>query len=108
VCSSDLALEYGELAAKALVAARVSGDWSFADYPRAVHLGPIGRKLRRLHLGARLFYGRASSLMFRIASASARGQAIGLRWYNGVDGWDERSAASALWALLRREAVEAA
>jgi hypothetical protein len=43
--------------------------------------------------------------MFRLASASARGQAIGLRWYNGVDGWDERSAASAMWALLTREPV---
>jgi len=104
----SFALEYGELAAEALVEACATGDWSFAGYPRAVHRGPIGRKLRRLHLGARLFYGRASSLMCRIASASARGQGIGLRWYNGVDGWDERSAASALWALVRREAVGAA
>jgi flavin-dependent dehydrogenase len=101
----SFALEYGELAAQAVVEARATGDWSFARYARGVHAGPIGRKLRRLHFGARLFYGRASSLMFRLASASARGQAIGLRWYNGVDGWDERSAASAMWALLTREPV---
>jgi flavin-dependent dehydrogenase len=101
----SFALEYGELAAEAVVEARATGDWSFAGYPRTVHRGPIGRKLHRLGLGARLFYGRASSLMVRIASASARGQAIGLRWYYGVDGWDERSAASALWALLTRQAV---
>jgi hypothetical protein len=40
--------------------------------------------------------------MFRIAGASARAQAIGLRWYNGVDGWDARSARHALWTLLMR------
>ena len=104
----SFALEYGELAAEAIVEARATGDWSFAGYPRAVHRGPIGRKLRQLGLGARLFYGRASSLMFRIAGASARAQSIGIRWYNGVDGWDERGAGSALWALLTRQAVGAA
>jgi hypothetical protein len=60
----------------------------------------MGRKLARLGLGVRLFYGRASALMFRLAARSARGQAFGLRWYNGVDGWDDRSAAQVLWALL--------
>jgi flavin-dependent dehydrogenase len=104
----SFALEYGDLAAEAIVAAAATGDWSFAGYGRAVHRGPIGRKLRRLGLGARLFYGRSSSLAFRLAAASPRAQAIGLRWYNGVDGWDGRSAAHALWALVgggRREAA---
>ena len=104
----SFALEYGDLAAQAVVEAVTTGDWSFGGYARAVQDGPIGRKLRRLGLGARLFYGRASALMFRLAGASARGQAIGLRWYNGVDGWDERSAAHALWALLSRQPVGAA
>jgi flavin-dependent dehydrogenase len=104
----SFALEYGDLAAAAIVEAWITGDWSFAGYARAVQRGPIGRKLRRLGLGARLFYGRASGLMFRMASASARGQAIGLRWYNGVDGWDERGAARAVWALLTRQPVGAA
>src|SRR5262249_48858669 len=85
----SFALEYGSLAAETLVASAASGDWSFAGYAAAVHRGPIGRKLRRLGLGARLFYGRTSALMFAVAAASARAQAIGLRWYNGVDGWDE-------------------
>jgi flavin-dependent dehydrogenase len=104
----SFALEYGDLAAATLVAARATGDWSFAGYGRAVHQGAIGRKLRRLALGARLFYGPASALMFRVAGASARAQAIGLRWYNGVDGWDERSAVRALWALVARQPLQAA
>jgi flavin-dependent dehydrogenase len=103
----SFALEYGELAAQAIVAAAAMDDWSFADYPRAVHRGPIGRKLRRLGLGARLFYGRGSPLAFSVAAVSPRAQRIGLRWYNGVGGWDERSAAHAVWALVRRR-VEAA
>jgi flavin-dependent dehydrogenase len=101
----SFALEYGDLAAQAIVEAATTGDWSFAGYARAVHDGPIGRKLRRLGLGARLFYGRTSALAFGVAAASARAQAIGLRWYNGVDGWDERSAARALWTLVTRQPV---
>jgi flavin-dependent dehydrogenase len=101
----SFALEYGALAAEMLVAAAASDDWSFAGYATAVHRGPIGRKLRRLGLGARLFYGRTSAVMFAIAAASARAQAIGLRWYNGVDGWDERSAMAAVWALVTRQPV---
>ena len=101
----SFALEYGDLAARTLIEAQATGDWSFARYAPAVHGGPIGRKLRRLALGARLFYGRVSGIMFRVAGASARAQAIGLRWYNGVDGWDERSAARAMWTLLTRQPV---
>jgi flavin-dependent dehydrogenase len=101
----SFALEYGELAADALVHAHTAGDWSFGGYARAVHAGPIGKKLHRLGLGARLFYGRASDAVFRLAAASARAQAIGVRWYNGVDGWDERSAWRALWTLVTRQPV---
>jgi flavin-dependent dehydrogenase len=104
----SFALEYAELAAQALVEATATGEWSFAGYGRAVHRGPLGRKLRRLGLGARLFYGRASALAFRAAAVSARAQAIGLRWYNGVDGWDERSAASALWTIVTRQSPKQA
>jgi flavin-dependent dehydrogenase len=103
----SFALEYGALAAEAIVRAAATGDWSFAGYARAVRRGPLGRKLGRLGIGARLFYGRPSRLMFRIAGASARAQAIGLRWYNGVDGWDERSAREAVWALVTRRPVAA-
>jgi len=88
------------LAADAILAARASEDWSFRRYTRAVERGPLGRKLRHLHLGARLFYGPRHRLWFRVAAASARAQAIGLAWYNGVDGWDRRGALSALAALV--------
>jgi menaquinone-9 beta-reductase len=95
----SFALEYGVLAADAVVEAHATGDWSFARYARAVHAGPIGRKLRRLALGARLFYGAHPGPWFRLAAASRRAQAVGLAWYNGVDGWDRRGVLAALTAL---------
>jgi menaquinone-9 beta-reductase len=98
----SFALEYGALAAESIVRAQGTGDWSFEGYGRAVHAGPIGRKLRRLAIGAKLFYGRTGGLMFRVAAASTRAQAIGLKWYNGVDGWDERSAWQAVRVLCSR------
>ena len=101
----SFALEYGVLAADAIVAARASGDWSFRAYARAVERGLLGRKLRRLYLAARLFYGPRHRLWFRVAAASARAQAIGLAWYNGVDGWDRRGALSALAALVGLRAL---
>jgi flavin-dependent dehydrogenase len=98
----SFALEYGVLAADAIIAARATGDWSFRRYARQVARGPVGRKLRRLGLGARLFYGRRSRLWFRLAAASPRAQRLGLAWYNGVDGWDRRGPFAAVTALLRR------
>jgi flavin-dependent dehydrogenase len=95
----SFALEYGMLAADAVVEARRTRDWRFTSYARAVHRGPIGRKLRRLDLAARLFYGRHHAWWFRLAAASPRVQAIGLAWYNGVDGWGERGLLAALAAL---------
>lgn len=98
----SFALEYGMLAADAILAARDAGDWTFRGYARAVERGPLGRKLRRLALGARLFYGAHHRWWFALAAASRRAQAIGLAWYNGVDGWDERGALSAVLALAGR------
>jgi len=97
----SFALEYGMLAADAIVTARASGDWSFQRYARAVERGPLGRKLRCLHLGARLFYGPRHRFWFQMAAVSPRAQSIGLAWYNGVDGWDRRGALAALAALVR-------
>src|SRR5262249_6803672 len=71
----SFALEYGMLAADAVLTARMSGDYSFGTYTRAVRKGPLGRKLRRLGLGARLFYGGHQRLFFRLAAASTRAQA---------------------------------
>jgi menaquinone-9 beta-reductase len=96
----SFALEYGILAAEAIVAAHADGDWTFARYTCAVSRGPLGRKLRRLSLAARLFYGPHRRLWFRLAGASARARAIGLAWYNGVGGWDERGALAAVAALI--------
>jgi flavin-dependent dehydrogenase len=96
----SFALEYGMLAADAILAARETGDWSFAAYAQAVERGPLGRKLRRLALGARLFYGPHHRFWFRVAAASRRAQAIGLGWYNGAGGWDRRGALDAVGALL--------
>jgi flavin-dependent dehydrogenase len=95
----SLALEYGRHAAAAAVAAWHDGDFSGAAYERAIRRSWFGRKLGRLHLGARLFYGRAWPLWFAIAAGSQRLQAIGLKWYNGVDGWDRRSGWAALAAV---------
>jgi flavin-dependent dehydrogenase len=80
----SFALEYGALAGDAIVRAHARGDFRLADYARAVHRGPLGRKLRRLAFAVRVFYGRVSPLAFRIAGASARAQTIGLAWYNGT------------------------
>jgi flavin-dependent dehydrogenase len=96
----SFALEYGMLAADAILDAGQTGDWTFRRYARAVARGSLGRKLRRLGLGARLFYGRHSRWWFRVAAASPRAQAIGLAWYNGIDGWDARSAGRAVLELV--------
>ena len=101
----SFALEYGLLAAEAVCDAHATGDWSFRGYARAVERGPLGRKLRRLSLATRLFYGRRHRLWFRLAAASRRAQTIGLAWYNGVDGWDRRSAFAALAALGMRRSL---
>src|SRR5262245_12242767 len=98
----SFALEYGMTAAQAIVRAHATGDWTFRDYARAVETDPIGRKLRRLALAARLFYGRHHRFWFRVAAASPRAQRIGLAWYNGTDGWESRSALAAVGALVRR------
>jgi len=96
----SLALEYGSLAAAIAVAALRTGDYSGADYQRAIDSSWLGAKLRRLHLATRLFYGRTWRGWFALAQQSRRVRALGLRWYNGVDGWDRRSGWDALGAVL--------
>lgn len=96
----SLALEYGELVADAALAALRSGEFSGAAYQIAVERSWLGKKLRRLHLGTRLFYGPAWRACFGLAEHSSRARSIGLRWYNGVDGWDRRSGWAAAAALL--------
>lgn len=96
----SLALEYGTIAAAAVVRGRRSGDFSADAYRCAVEGSWLGAKLRRLHLAARLLYGPTWRACFAVAERSRRGRALGLRWYNGIDGWDQRSGWDALRALV--------
>jgi menaquinone-9 beta-reductase len=93
----SFALEYGRRAAEAVATAFATGDFSFASYQRDIRASWMGKKLRRLNLAVRLFYGPTWPIWFAIAERSRRAREIGLRWYNGVDGWDRRSG----WQALR-------
>ena len=88
--------------------ARLRGPEAHAAYARAVQGGALGRKLRRLEWAARRFYGARPGFWFGLAGLSRRAQRIGLAWYNGVDGWDERTSWQALWALVRPGAWQVA
>ncbi len=96
----SLAMEYGDLAAAAIIEAVRRRDPSADAYQRAFDASWLGAKLRRLHMATRLFYGPAWRLAFGLAERSRRLRALGLRWYNGVDGWDRRSGWEAVAALL--------
>ena len=96
----SLAFEYGSFAAAAAARALRHGDLSGAEYQHAVDSSWLGSKLRRLHLATRLFYGSSARVWFALAERSRRVRALGLRWYNGVDGWDRRSGWDAVHALL--------
>lgn len=93
--------EYGRRAAAAVRRAVTTGDFSFADYQESVAGSWLGRKLRRLALGVRLFYGPTWWLWFAFAGRSRQAQEIGIRWYNGVDEWDQRSGWEAVGAWWR-------
>ena len=80
----SFALEYGILAAEAVVDARRRGDYSFSAYGPAVRRGALGRKLRRLEQATRFFYGPLGRIAFRVAAMSPRAQSAALNWYNGV------------------------
>ncbi|HVN87018.1 MAG TPA: NAD(P)/FAD-dependent oxidoreductase [Candidatus Binatia bacterium] len=95
----SFALEYGWRAAEAVHAAFATGDFSFAAYQRGVRASWLGRKLRRLNLAVRLFYGPTWRVWFAIAEHSRRARELGLSWYNGVNGWDQRSGWEAVRAL---------
>jgi flavin-dependent dehydrogenase len=96
----SLAMEYGELAAEVIVEAVRRRDSGAAAYQQAFERSWLGAKLRRLHLATRLFYGPTWRAAFALAERSRRVRALGLRWYNGVDGWDRRSGWEAVGALL--------
>lgn len=80
----SFALQFGQLAARALVDGFATGDLRFRGYDRDVRRSAMGRKLRRLGFAARMMYGPAGPLWFRIARLSRRAQISGMNWYNGV------------------------
>lgn len=96
----SFAFEYGAFAAAAVHDALRSRDFSFGSYTRALAQAGLGKKLARLSLAAGLFYGPTSCVWFSLATRSRRLQSIGLKWYNGIDGWHQRSGWSALRAVL--------
>jgi flavin-dependent dehydrogenase len=97
----SFAFEYGRRAARAVERAATGDFAAHAWYESEVKRSWMGRKLRRLRLGERLFYGRSSRLWFEIAARSRFAQDIGIRWYNGVDDLDRHGLRSAVWAWLR-------
>ncbi len=92
----SFALEYGRWAADEIAVALARGDWRFSGAEARFRAGWMGRKLRRLGQAATMFYGPGARLWLGLAARWRGGQEIGLRWYNGVDGWDRRSAWDAL------------
>jgi len=98
----SFAFEYGAFAAQAICEALRTKDFSFDAYTRTVAQSWLGKKLARLAFATKLFYGRTARLWFTLAARSTRLQSIGLKWYNGVDGWHQRSGWDAVRAVIRR------
>jgi flavin-dependent dehydrogenase len=80
----SFALQFGQLAAGVLAEGFAAGDLTFTGYARRVERSAMGRKLHRLGFAARVMYGRAGPLWFRLARLSRRAQITGMNWYNGV------------------------
>ena len=73
------------LAAEHAKRALALGEFDFSGYERAVRESHAGRKLRRLGLGVKVFYGaRRQDLVPAGATSAAALQRAGMHWYNGV------------------------
>ena len=96
----SFAFEYGKFAAQEIVSALCGRDADFADYTERFARSAAGKKLYRLALTTRLFYGSAWRVWFGLAARSRRLQSVGLKWYNGVEGWHQRSGWEAVRAVL--------
>ena len=97
----SFALEYGKFAAQAIHSALRTKRCDFSEYSETLACSWLGKKLARLHVTARLFYGSTSRFWFALAARSRRLQSLGLKWYNGVEGWQQRSGWEAIRAILR-------
>ncbi len=98
----SFALEYGAFAAQAIREALRTKDFSFDSYTRTLAQAWLGKKLARLSFATKLFYGRTARLWFTLAARNTRLQSVGLKWYNGVDGWHQRSGWDAVRAVINR------
>ncbi len=98
----SFALEYGAFAAQAIREALRTKDFSFDSYTRTLAHAWLGKKLARLSFATKLFYGRTARLWFTLAARNTSLQSIGLKWYNGVDGWHQRSGWDAVRAVINR------
>ena len=97
----SLAMEYGSFAADAIRHARAERRLQRRLVPERGRVARgSGRKLSRLHLATRLFYGPTWRLWFALAEHSSRLRGVGLRWYNGIDAWDRRSGWDAVRTVL--------
>jgi len=99
------ALEYGRWAAGEIARGFAAGDHALAGAEARFRGSWVGKKLRRLTQAATIVYGPGARVWLAIAARWTGAQAIGLRWYNGVDGWDRRSGWEVLRAALRHSAV---
>jgi len=97
----SFALEYGKFAAQAILPALRTSRFDFSQYTETLNRSWLGKKLTRLHMTTRMFYGGTSRLWFALAARSRRLQSIGLKWYNGVEGWHQRSGWEAVRAVLQ-------
>jgi flavin-dependent dehydrogenase len=96
----SFAFEYGKFAAQEIVSALRSRRVDFGGYTERLARSGVGKKLFRLAMTTRLFYGPAWRFWFGLAARSRRLQSVGLKWYNGVEGWHQRSGWEAVRAVL--------
>jgi flavin-dependent dehydrogenase len=97
----SFALEYGKFAAQQILPALDRKRFDFADYTHTLAQSGMGKKLSRLSFTTKMFYGPTGPFWFALAARSRRLQSVGLKWYNGVDGWHQRSGWDAVRAVLR-------
>lgn len=101
----SFAFEYGRWAADEIAMASARTDWALTGAEDRFRTSWVGKKLRRLSQAATMFYGPGAPLLLAAVARWPGVQDAGLRWYNGVDGWDRRSGWEVLWSAVRGPAV---
>jgi flavin-dependent dehydrogenase len=104
----SFAFEYGRWAAAEIADALARNDCRLVGAEERFRRGWVGKKLRRLGQAATMFYGPGARLWLGVAARWRGAQEVGIRWYNGVDGWDRRSGWDALRGALRGPSAVAA